>query len=167
MKRPRLLHFSFVTQYVVSGITEFFWLMVFLAEEQGCWWTPACGESPGLHVWNKLCSACCSSHCANIVHWVTRNKLALASRWQMPLKCSSFKWLMAMDICCLVLSPNSKLQFPNSNSFILDDKVICEHSALKLCLALWASAVLEIMSCVWEAGSSAHTAASWPVLFSA
>lgn len=61
-----------------------------------------------------------------------------------------------MDICCLVPSPNTELQFPNSNNFILDDEVICEPSALKLCLALWASAVLEIKLRVGEAGSSAH-----------
>lgn len=62
---------------------------------------------------------------------------------------------MLVDIWSLLPSPNTELQLPNSGNFVLDHDVICESNVLKLCLTLWASAVLEM---AWDAVSSVYAA---------
>lgn len=62
-----------------------------------------------------------------------------------------------MGICSLLPSPNTELQLPNSDNCILVRR-ICEPNVLKLCLTLWASAVLVTVSEDSEAEDSAHPA---------
>lgn len=74
------MHFRFLTQSMVLGITEFLGLLVFPPRETGmpiatCLWRVL----RELRARNALYKVYCSCHCAGVVDWVTRDKLALAA----------------------------------------------------------------------------------------